>query len=70
LTGYLFRHQLVNGSGNSAEDVQTIEVTAEQGHEVGRPSRIHSKVHSCAGVISRLQVGGVASKIIEGDFYL
>jgi len=74
LTSYLFRHGLVDGVMDGIEKnaagVQITEITAEQGHEVGRPSRIYSKVHSRAGDISRLQVGGIATKIFEGDFYL
>ena len=68
LTAYLIRHKLVQVNGNSE-----IKVNAEQGIEINRPSSIHSVAHmkaqseECA--ISRLQVGGIATKVMDGQLY-
>ena len=65
LTSYLFRHNLV------CEDAgeQNI-ILAEQGLEINRPSCIRSVVSMNAGTIKRLQVGGVATKILDGELHL
>ncbi len=65
LTSYLVRHGVV---GDNA-DGQTI-VLAEQGHEIDRPSSIRSVVSMNGDSIDRLQVGGVATKLIEGQLHL
>jgi len=63
LTSYLVRHALL---GDGTE----ITVKAEQGLELGRPSSIQSRVSLQHGQISRLQVGGVATVVFKGEFYL
>ncbi len=65
LTSYLIRHDLMH-----ADTIGQIRVMAEQGLEIGRPSTIRSVVSIKAGKIRRLQVGGVATKIFDGDLYL
>ncbi|MCP4072319.1 MAG: PhzF family phenazine biosynthesis protein [Hyphomicrobiales bacterium] len=65
LTSYLIRHQLVSDEGSGI-----IELTAEQGIEIGRPSRIYSIASIENGNIARLQVGGVATKVTEGQLCL
>ena len=65
LTSYLIRHGLVWEDGNGP-----IVVHAEQGHEIERPSSIRSVVSMTGGAITRLQVGGVATKIIDGQLHL
>ena len=65
LASYLIRHGLVHESKFGA----TI-INAEQGLEIGRPSTIQSCAHLNNGVINRLQVGGVATKIIEGQLHV
>lgn len=65
LAAYLVAHGIakVDPEGN-------VVVEAEQGIELGRPSRIRSRVRICDGVIGRLQVGGLASKVLEGELHL
>ena len=66
LATYLIHHgiiRIVDGSGQ-------IIVRAEQGIELGRPSSIRSVVTMKGGAIERLQVGGVATKVIDGNLYL
>ncbi len=65
LATYWYRHDWLakNGVG-----LDTIKV--EQGMELGRPSSIHTTLHSKGGEITRIQVGGVARKVIEGHFQL
>ena len=65
LTSYLIRHNLLKK--NISEQ---IVVTAEQGIEINRPSTIRSFVSMNAKRIERLQVGGIATKIIDGNLYL
>ncbi len=61
---YLLREGLVGGAG------EPIEIDAEQGIEIGRPSSIRSRILlSAGGGIERLQVGGVASRVVEGQIY-
>ena len=64
LSSYLLRHGLLPTSGDS------IIVNAEQGLELGRPSSIQSVVSLGANGIARLQVGGVATKVFDGQVYL
>ncbi len=63
LATYWYHHGFLakNGVG-----LDTIKV--EQGMELGRPSAIHTTLHSKSGEITRIQVGGVARKVIEGHF--
>lgn len=65
LATYWYHHGWLatNGTG-----LDTIKV--EQGMELGRPSAIHTTLHSKGGEITRIQVGGVARKVIEGHFQL
>jgi len=48
---------------------QTI-IKAEQGLEINRPSSIRSDVMMKDGAISRLQVGGIATKFLDGKLFL
>jgi len=65
LTSYLIRHGLVRGNADGQ-----IVVLAEQGHEIDRPSSIRSVVSMSGDNIGRLQVGGVATKLIDGQLHL
>jgi trans-2,3-dihydro-3-hydroxyanthranilate isomerase len=65
LTSYLIRHGLVQ-----ADHAGQVAVQAEQGHEINRPSSIRSVVTMSGDTIVRLQVGGVATKILEGSLYV
>ena len=65
LTGYLVRHGIVRPNGDGR-----IVVRAEQGHEIKRPSRIHTLVSLERDTIVRLQVGGVATRIVDGLLHL
>ncbi len=64
LTSYLVRHGLL------PPNQDRIELNAEQGLELGRPSSIQSVVSLEGDRISRLQVGGVATKVFDGQVYL
>ena len=61
LSSYLVRHRVV-----CADDTDAVEVIAEQGLEIGRPSQIRSLIKLEGDRITRLQVGGVATKILDG----
>ena len=63
LSSYLLRHGLI------APTAETI-VQAEQGIELGRPSSIQSRITVDDGRISRLQVGGIATRVFQGEIYL
>ena len=65
LTSYLIRHEIVR-----PDSAGVICVQAEQGREIKRPSSIRSVVSVCDGSIIRLQVGGVATKIMDGQLHL
>lgn len=65
LACYLIRHGLV-----AADDGTACRIRAEQGLEIGRPSQIHSVVTIKHGAVTRLQVGGVATKVMEGHLTL
>ena len=43
-----------------------VQIRAEQGIELGRPSKVTTQIKMKDSRITRLQVGGVASRIIEG----
>jgi PhzF family phenazine biosynthesis protein len=64
LSCYLVRHKMVD----IGQDVITIN--AEQGLELGRPSSIQSVVTLSDDSILRLQVGGVATRVMDGQVYL
>ena len=65
LTSYLIRHDIVRGNGDGRVIVQ-----AEQGLEIGRPSSICSIASMNGKSIARLQVGGVATKVVDGQLHL
>ena len=65
LTSYLIRHGVVQ-----PDEDGHISVKAEQGLEIRRPSSIASRVVIKDGAIARLQIGGVASKVFEGQLHL
>lgn len=46
------------------------EYTAEQGDFVSRSGRVYVRVHHKDGVVSAVQIGGEAVKVLEGDLYL
>ena len=64
LTGYLIRHGIVRAN----EDGRVL-VCAEQGYEIDRPSCISTIAEIEGGEIARLQVGGVATKILDGAIH-
>lgn len=65
LSCYLIRHGIVN-----EDDNQQIIVLAEQGMEINRPSSIRTIATMDNCNITRLQVGGVATKVFDGQLYL
>lgn len=65
LSSYLIRHKIVREDSDGQ-----IVVQAEQGFEIERPSSIRSVVSMVDGAIARLQVGGVATKIMDGELHL
>ena len=65
LTSYLIRHGIVRENSDGRVVVQ-----AEQGHEIERPSSIRSIASMEGNTIGRLQVGGVATKVVDGQLYL
>ena len=60
LACYLVRHSLVE-----ARDGELV-VIAEQGYEMGRPSRIRSELTLVGGQVQSIRVGGLATKTLEG----
>jgi len=66
LATYLIRHGILQ----TTEENEKINVQAEQGIELERPGSIRSVVTMSGDSISRLQVGGVASKVLDGTLYL
>lgn len=61
LSSYLLRN------GRMHADIEgKVQVRAEQGIELGRPSIVTTRIKIKDAYIARLQVGGVASRIIEG----
>lgn len=65
LTSYLIRHDIIKENHDGK-----IMIEAEQGHEIDRPSTIYSEVTLDKREISRLRVGGVATKVLEGQLNL
>ena len=65
LTTYLIRHGLARADGDGR-----VLVHAEQGYEIDRPSRINSIAQLNGSEIVRLQVGGVATKVLDGVLHL
>ncbi len=65
LSCYLIRHGLVE-----EKDSHQIIVLGEQGIEINRPSSIRTIASMDGNNITRLQVGGVATKVFDGQLYL
>jgi len=65
LTSYLIRQGLA-----AEKEPGKATLKAEQGLEIGRPSSIQSWVSLKDGEKFRLQVGGVAAKVLEGQLHL
>lgn len=61
VAGYMFRHGLL---GNVSDG--EIQMLAEQGIEINRPSEIHSRLILNNGDIDSQWVGGVASRVASG----
>lgn len=61
LASYLLRNGCVH-----ADIEGSLVVRAEQGIELGRPSKVITKIETKDGGITRLQVGGVATRIMSG----
>ena len=61
LSAYFFQNDLIKSDKNG-----TIQLRAEQGIELGRPSQVSTRIEENNGSIKRLQVGGLASCILEG----
>jgi trans-2,3-dihydro-3-hydroxyanthranilate isomerase len=64
LSSYLLRHALL------PTHADVITINAEQGIELGRASEIQSRVTLSDNQITRLQVGGVATRVLDGHVYL
>ena len=65
LAAYLF------GNGIAVSDSKGhLALLAEQGIELGRPSRVTTRMETTHGQITRLQVGGVAAPVIEGQLHI
>lgn len=65
LSCYLIRHSLVDTDTN-----EPITIVAEQGMEINRPSSIQTIATMADNRISRLQAGGVATRVFDGQLYL
>ena len=64
LSAYLLRQRRVR------RDRKPLRIVAEQGLELGRPSSIQSLLSMNGDSIERLQVGGVATRVADGQVYL
>lgn len=62
LAAYMLRNNLVKPEGDAP-----IEIRAEQGIKLGRPSQITSRITMAKSGITRLQVGGIATRVLEGN---
>ncbi len=65
LASYLVRHRIVSPDASAR-----VEVRAEQGVEIGRASRIVSRAVIEDDAVTRLDVGGVATRTVEGLLHL
>ncbi len=65
LTSYLIRHKIVHANIN-----REVVVHAEQGIEIERPSSILSIATVRHDKITHLKVGGVATRVMDGQVYL
>lgn len=61
LACYLVRHGILKPDTNG-----TINVFAEQGYSLGRPSRIDVEMTITGGNVDTVRVGGVATRIVSG----
>jgi len=61
LAAYLLHNNLVE-----VDPLGDATVLSEQGIELGRPSKVTTRIKAQGGTISRLQVGGVATKTVDG----
>jgi trans-2,3-dihydro-3-hydroxyanthranilate isomerase len=64
LGAYLVHHRVLGGGA------AVVRLENEQGHELGRPSRILIEVMKHGSTISRVRVGGAVVKVIEGTVYV
>ena len=64
LSCYLLRHGLIDTTDGQHT------VLAEQGYEMGRPSHIRTELTVQNGQPVTIKVGGVATKSLEGTFYV
>ena len=58
------------GNGMLPTEQNPITIEAEQGIELKRPSSIKTVITLCESEIERLQVGGVATRVIDGQIYI
>lgn len=65
LACYLLRHGLLDSNGDPRRSV-----IAEQGFEMGRPSRICTEMIAQDGRATDIRVGGLATKTMEGKFFV
>lgn len=65
LACYLVRHGLVEPVVDGK-----FTVVAEQGYEMGRPSEIRTELTLENGAVTNIRVGGVATKSMQGQFFL
>ena len=66
LASYLVKHDIVQLKDANGQ----IVIQSEQGIELKRPGVIRSVVSMNESSISRLQVGGVATRIVDGELFL
>jgi trans-2,3-dihydro-3-hydroxyanthranilate isomerase len=64
LGAYLVHHRVLGG------DSDVIHLENEQGHELGRPSRIFIEVERRGAEIWRVRVGGHVVKVMDGTIYV
>jgi len=62
---FLLRHGLINATVDGMH-----VIIAEQGYEMGRPSEVRSELTLKNGILTKVRVGGIATKSIEGHLYL
>jgi PhzF family phenazine biosynthesis protein len=65
LACYLLRHGLLESDANPRRSV-----IAEQGYEMGRPSRVCTEMTVAGGQATDIRVGGVATKSMEGKIFV
>lgn len=65
LASYLVRHRIVSPDAGAR-----VRVTAEQGVEIGRASRIVCRARIEDDAVTSLEVGGVATRTVEGLLHL